>query len=166
MSLWPLSTRTTCYHDPQAPQLKLTCCITGYACKSNGPNLPNGCQGHMEQKEDCGSIPIQQTHSKVGAVVSYKWAAKSVTCTKFAGASQTELWTGRVWEAQIRQWAWSLYTWNPRQQGESIWEVRDPPRSNLWITFSASAQVEAGQPDSARGLECWMGPQIPQPPPQ
>ena len=68
------------------------------------------------------------------------------------------------WEAHLKQWAWSLHTWNPGQQTESIQEVRDSHRSNLHITFSASVQVEAGQPDSARGLDLLVGVELEIPP--
>ena len=67
-------------------------------------------------------------------------------------------------EAYLKQWVWSQHTWNPRQQAESIWEVRDSLGSNLCITFLASAQAEAGQPDSAGGLNLLVGMQSEIPP--
>ena len=81
---------------PESPSLNWPTVLLAIACKSNGPDLPNCSQGCMDQKEDCGSIPIWWAHLKVGAVGSYKWAVKSVTHTGFASASQTELWTDRV----------------------------------------------------------------------
>ena len=68
------------------------------------------------------------------------------------------------WEAQPRQWEWSLYTQNPGQQAEAIWEVRDSPWSNLRITFLASARAKAGQPDLANELDLLLvkQPEVPQ----
>ena len=68
------------------------------------------------------------------------------------------------WEAQPRQWEWSPYTWNPKQQVEAIQEVRETPRSNLRITFLASTRAEAGQPDPAKELDLLLvtQPEVPQ----